>query len=65
MKAKHTITNVELEKNGHQGDCLTFEADGKQINVTGEFYVDRAGQLHHTHIFPDGEEMEIVTPYNV
>lgn len=64
MKTQHTIENVELEKNGHQGDCLTYTADGEDFNITGQFYVDRAGQLHHTHLFPNGDEMEITVPYN-
>lgn len=64
MNAQHEIYDIELTKNNHQGDCLTFTADGEEINVTGEFFVDRNGQLHHTHIFPDGEEVEITIPYN-
>lgn len=59
----HTIEDVELTKHGYQHDCLTYVADGKYCQVDGEFYVDKDGFLHHTHIFDDGIEKEIVVKY--
>lgn len=63
-EAKHTIEFYELLKGNYgQGDALTYFADGKEYNVTGEFYVDRKGILHHTHTFDDGEEMDVTCQY--
>lgn len=64
MTKKHKIEDVELRKgNYHQGDTLTYTADGKEVVVSGEFYVDDDYKLHHTHEFEDGTEIEIVIPY--
>lgn len=61
---KHTVEFYELCKGSYgQGDTLTYFADGVQFDVTGEFYVDRQGVLHHTHIFDDGTEMEVKAQY--
>lgn len=64
MAKKHKIEDVELLKgNYHQGDTLTYTADGKDVAVTGEFYVDGDNVLHHTHEFEDGTEIEIKIKY--
>lgn len=60
---KHKIEPYSLQKGGYCNDTLTYFADDVQIDVSGEFYVDRDNKLHHTHIFDDGVEMEIVVPY--
>lgn len=60
----HTIEDIELTKGGYCHDSLTFVADGQRVQVDGEFYVDKSGILHHTHIFADGAEMEITIAYN-
>lgn len=60
---KHKIEPYSLQKGGYCNDTLTYFADDVQIDVSGEFYVDRDHKLHHTHIFDDGVEMEIVVPY--
>lgn len=39
-------------------DLLSYEYKGKQYDVSGEFYIDNDGYLHHTHC-DDGEEFEI------
>ena len=54
---KHTIEIIDFEK---KGCCtwLTYKADDKTRNVTGEFQVDKEGLWHHTHEFEDGTEME-------
>lgn len=39
-------------------DLLSYEYKGKQYDISGEFYVDNDGYLHHTH-FDGGEEFEI------
>ena len=46
---QHKIEPYSLQKGGYCNDTLT--------------YVDRDNKLHHTHIFDDGVEMEIVVPY--
>jgi len=61
-KSKHKIEVIDLFKS-RQGDCLTYLADNAQISVTGDFYVDSDNNLHHTHVFPDKEEIEIIYPY--
>lgn len=62
---KHKIEDVELLKGGYnRGDSLSYVADGELVSVSGEFFVDETGLLHHTHEFPDGTEVEIATPYN-
>ncbi len=60
---EHKIEPYSLLKGGYCNDTLTYFADNVQIDVSGEFYVDRDHKLHHTHIFDDGVEMEIVVPY--
>ena len=63
-KNGHTVEFYELEKgNYNQGDSLIYFADGIEVNVSGEFYVDRKGTLHHTHEFEDGTEIELNIPY--
>lgn len=64
VDAPHEVTDVELTKGGYGHDTLVYFADGEEIEVTGEFYVDKDGMLHHTHTFEDGEEIEITLPYN-
>ena len=60
---KHTLEPYSLQKANNGNDTLTYFADGVQTDVCGEFYVDRDNNLHHTHIFDDGDEQEIVIPY--
>lgn len=61
---EHTIEDVELHKGSYQrGDTLSYVADGEPVSVTGEFFVDKNHNLHHTHIFSDGTEQKIVVAY--
>lgn len=60
---EHRIEDVMLTKHGNGSDNLQYSADGKNFEVDGEFYVDMEYRLHHTHIFENGDEMEIVIPY--
>ena len=62
-KNGHIIDDVELEKGGYGHDTLTYTADGEHTQVDGEFFVDGVGKLHHTHIFDDGTEVEILINY--
>lgn len=58
------VEDVDLMKgNYNTGDTLTWTYKGKEYSCTGEFYVDKDNNLHHTFIAPTGEEIEIVTPY--
>ena len=41
-----------------RSDLLSYEYKGKQYDISGEFYVDNNGYLHHTHC-DNGEEFEI------
>lgn len=62
-ETKHTIEFYELLKGNYGHDTLIYFADGKEYNVTGEFYIDCQGILHHTHIFDDREELEVTCQY--
>lgn len=62
-KGKHTIDNIILTKHNNGNDNLMYDADGKTFEFDGEFYVDKKHNLHHEHLFDDGEEIEIVIPY--
>lgn len=60
---EHHIEDVMLTKHHNGNDNLQYKADGKTYEVDGEFYVDKEYRLHHTHIFENGDEQEIVIPY--
>lgn len=59
------VDNVECTREGHQGITLSYEIDGKPYEVTGEFFIDRNGVLHHSAIDPSDEtkEIEILVQY--
>ena len=63
VKNGHKVEVDELVKGGYCNDTLVYFADGTEVEVSGEFYVDRKGMLHHTHAFGDGTEIEIEMPY--
>lgn len=61
---KHEISDVSLWID-NRTDNLTYHANGKEITVSGEFYIDNDNWLHHSHIFEDGTEVEFrVKRYN-
>ncbi len=60
---EHRIEDIILTKHSNGSDNLQYKADGKKSEVDGEFYVDKENKLHHTHIFENGDELEIVIPY--
>lgn len=49
------IDDVILSKH-NRGFNLCYTFDGKLIEVDGQFYIDKNGYLHHTHIDEDGSE---------
>lgn len=57
------VEDVELTKGGYGHDTLTWSYMGKDYDCTGEFFIDKDNNLHHTFIAPSGKEIEIVTPY--
>ena len=59
------IQNVECTRDGHQGITLYYELDGVPCAVSGEFYIDKHGVLHHTVADPKDEakEIEILVQY--
>lgn len=60
MKKKHVIEDLEFTPGSYNlGSTLSYLADGELINVQGEFRCDRNGVYAHTHVFPDGYELEI------
>ena len=63
QKAIHRIEDIMLTKHSNGSDNLSYVADGKNFEVDGEFLVDKEHRLHHTHIFENGDEQEIVIPY--
>lgn len=60
---KHLVENVELIKSQCGGN-LYYEVDGKSFSVFGQFFIDKLGNLHHTHITSSDEEIEIIISYN-
>ena len=56
MKTNHTITDIEFTGTPSCG-TLYYVADGEDIEVTGEFYMDKNGVIHHNHWFDeDGKD---------
>ena len=62
-RIEHCIEDIVLTKHGNGSDNLQYVADGKPCEWDGEFLVDKEHRLHHTHIFENGDEQEIVIPY--
>ena len=60
---EHRIEDIVLTKHGNGSDNLQYVADGHPFEWDGEFLVDKKYRLHHTHIFENGDEQEIVIPY--
>ncbi len=60
---EHRIEDIVLTKHGNGSDNLQYVADGHPCEWDGEFLVDNEHRLHHTHIFENGDEQEIVIPY--
>lgn len=60
---KHDVKVISVDKAG-LGLNLCYAVDDKEYNVTGEFFIDKHGVLHHTHITEDGEEVEVVYQYD-
>ena len=60
---EHRIEDVMLTKHHNGSDNLQYTADGKAFEWDGGFLVDKENKLHHTHIFENGDEQEIVIPY--
>lgn len=63
MKKRYYVTDVELTKNAHSGDYLSWIYAGVRYDAFGEFYVDDKGYLHHTFTTPRGKEIEIKVKY--
>lgn len=61
MKTNHTITDIEFTGTPSCGN-LYFVADGEEVEVQGEFYIDANGTGHHEHWFDeDGNDvMEVL-----
>lgn len=60
---EHRIEDVMLTKHHNGSDNLQYKADGKPYEFDGDFLVDNYHCLHHTHTFENGDEQEIVIPY--
>ena len=52
MKTNHTITDIEFNGTPSCGN-LYYVADGEEIEVQGEFYLDENGCIHHDHWFDE------------
>ena len=61
MKTNHTITDIEFNGTPSCGN-LFYVADGEEIEVQGEFYLDENGCIHHDHLFDEdgNDSYEIV-----
>lgn len=60
---EHRIEDIMLTKHNNGSDNLQYKADGQNYEFDGEFLVDKHHCLHHTHTFENGDEQEIVIPY--
>ena len=48
----------DIDEVEYYSNCFSYAYKGKGYNITGDFYIDNDGYLHHTHL--DGnEEFEI------
>lgn len=61
MKTNHTITDIEFNGTPSCG-ILYYVADGQEVEVQGEFYMDENGVLHHEHWFDEegNDTMEVL-----
>lgn len=61
MKTTHTIEDIEFTGKASCG-TLYYVADGEEVEITGEFYMDKEGNIHHEHWFDDDgdDKMDIV-----
>lgn len=57
----YRVTDVVFSRGGYGHDTLTWNYGGKPYWAEGEFFIDRAGYLHHTFSTPTGKDMEIRT----
>lgn len=57
------IDNVILSKNGGYSINLYYEFNGIPVEVDGQFYIDKDGYLHHSHLDEDGNEYLIKVLY--
>lgn len=62
FKLNNHLIEVEFLMKGYN-NTLVYFADGVEMSVTGEFYIDKHGFLHHSHIFEDGTEIEFAIEY--
>lgn len=60
---EHRIEEIMLTKHSNGSDNLQYKADDKTYEFDGDFLVDNDHCLHHTHTFENGDEQEIVIPY--
>jgi hypothetical protein len=58
MKTNHTLTDIEFNGTSSCGD-LYYVLDGKEHEVSGEFYMDKNGVIHHEH-WCDEEGTDVV-----
>lgn len=61
MNANHTITDIEFTGTPSCG-TLYFVADGQEVEISGEFFMDKNGVIHHDHWFDEdgNDSMEIL-----
>ena len=48
----------DIDEVEYYSNCFSYAYKGKGYNITGDFYIDNDGYLHHWHD-DDGEEFEI------
>lgn len=48
----------DIDEVEYLSNCFSYAYKGKVYNITGDFYIDNDGYLHHTHCDGD-EEFEI------
>lgn len=56
-KKIYRITNKEASRTS-DGYYISWTYGGENFWAQGEFYIDRQGYLHHSHITKTGKEIE-------
>lgn len=57
MKKVYRVTDATATSVGYNGYQVDYIYGGQHYSVTGEFYIDPEGYLHHEHISKTGKEI--------
>ena len=60
----HTIEDIEFTGNPQCGH-LYFVADGDEVDIDGEFFMDKEGNIRHEHWFDEEGEDKVEVVINI